>query len=194
MKPSLLKSSFSCAAVLLAVATLATEAVTLPKQFKDITITTGLKRAVAMTFMPDGRLLVIEQVGRVRLIVNDKLVKRTLLDISGEVLSQMEQGLLGIALDPGYPTRPYLYLYYTNRSPNRNYLVRYTLTGDIAVPDSMNLFVDKKSRVFLLTDIPNKRPFHNGGAVRPGGDNTLYLSLGDDSESAPLRIEKVFRE
>ena len=91
---------------------------TLPTGFTESNVVTGLTSPIGMAFLPDGRILVIEQAGRGRLVVNNFLRTAPLLDITADVLDGGEQGLLGLAIDPDYPTRPYVYLYYNNTTPN----------------------------------------------------------------------------
>ena len=86
-----------------------------------------------------------------------------MLDITVDVLDGGEQGLLGLAIDPDYPARPYVYLYYNNTTPNLQYVVRYTVTGTLTGSSSTDLNLDAASRVYLLNDIPNNAANHNGG-------------------------------
>jgi glucose/arabinose dehydrogenase len=155
----------------------------LPDGFHETVVVSNLDSPVGLEFLPDGRLLVIEQGGKVRLVVNGALRKAPLLDISDQIISSGEQGLLGIAADPGFPIRPYIYLYYTNKKPNRQYVVRYTMKGKLGSAFSNDLKMDKSSVLFLLDDIPNRATNHNGGTLRFGPDKTLFISIGDDAEA-----------
>jgi len=156
---------------------------TLPTGFTESNVVTGLTSPIGMAFLPDGRIIVIEQAGRVRLVVNGVLRTAPMLDITAEVLYGGEQGLLGLAVDPDYPTRPYVYIYYNNASPNLQYVVRYTATGTLNNSSSTDLNLDAASRVYLLNDIPNNATNHNGGTLRFGTDKMLYISMGDDANS-----------
>lgn len=155
-------------------------AATLPAGFSETTVVSGLSYPLALAFLPDGRMLVTEQAGRVRLIVNGALQSTPLLDITGDVRGDGEMGLLGMAVDPDFPTRPYIYLYYTNDSPAAQYAVRVTLAGDLSDGASTNLTIDVAERVYLLNDIPHVNSNHNGGTMRFGPDGMLYISIGDD--------------
>lgn len=156
---------------------------TLPPGFKEETLISGMSYPVGLAFLPDGRMLIIEQAGRVRLSVNGVLRTTPMLDITADVLDGGEQGLLGIAVDPDYPSRPYVYLYYTNTTPNLQYVVRYTVTGTLSDPGGTDINLDTNSRIYLLNDIPNSASNHNGGTVRFGPDKTLYISIGDDADA-----------
>jgi glucose/arabinose dehydrogenase len=90
-----------------------------------------------------------------------------------------EEGLLGVAVDPDWPTRPYLYFYY-NQISNNCYLTRYEVTGDLTNPTSTNLALTNP--YFVLTDIQDVTDSHQGGSLRFGPDGMLYLGIGDDTD------------
>ena len=166
---------------------------TLPTGFTESNVVTGLTSPIGMAFLPDGRILVIEQAGRARLVVNGVLRTAPMLDITADVLDGGEQGLLGLAIDPDYPTRPYAYLYYNNTTPNLQYVVRYTVTGTLNNSSSTDLNLDAASRVYLLNDIPNNATNHNGGTLRFGTDKRLYISMGDDANSCDAQNRTLLK-
>src|SRR5207244_7607040 len=65
---------------------------------------TGLRDPLFLTHAGDGsgRLFVVEQPGRIRVIQNGRLLEVPFLDISGRVRAGGEQGLLGLAFHPAY--------------------------------------------------------------------------------------------
>src|SRR5512134_197859 len=72
----------------------------------------GLSAPLGVTHAGDntGKLYVVEQAGRIRLIDNGTLLAAPFLDISARVISGGEQGLLGLAFPPGYAPKRYLYV------------------------------------------------------------------------------------
>ncbi|HUK63710.1 MAG TPA: PQQ-dependent sugar dehydrogenase, partial [Dongiaceae bacterium] len=98
------------------------------------------------------------------------------------------RGLLGIAVDPGWPARPYVYVHCTDgRSGNHVAVSRFTLTGDLAGSGNGLLTFDPATRYDLRADFPDNASNHNGGTARFGPDGKLYVSLGDDATGCPAQ-------
>ncbi len=154
-----------------------------PAGFVEETMAEGLDQPVGMAFLPDGRLLVVEQnTGRVRMIQDGGVARvDPVLTVGDLNLSFVEQGLLGIAVDPGWPSRPYLYLHYDHGPTEKIRISRFEVAGDLADPTGDSLVADPASRYDLLTDIPDAAGNHNGGTLRFGSDGMLYVSLGEDA-------------
>lgn len=166
--------------VLLASLGLSREATSaLPTDFEDHLVVYGLTFPSGFAFLPDGRILIIEQrTGRVRLAVGSVAdTTLTIPDVNGV---QSERGLLGIAVDPDWPVRPYVYFYYNQTPSLKCRIVMYTAAGDLTNPASSNLTL--ASPYAILTDIPDADPSHNGGTLRFGPDKHLYASLGEDGD------------
>jgi glucose/arabinose dehydrogenase len=139
---------------------------------------TGLAQPVDIESAADGsgRLFVIEKAGRILILDKGKVVKKPFLDIQSRVVSfASEQGLLGLAFDPGYTQNGYFYVNYID-SGGSTVIARYQVSADD--PD----VADPVSEVILLQQ---EQPFlnHNGGAVTFGPDGFLYLGLGDGGDA-----------
>ncbi len=152
-----------------------------PTGFTDQLIVQGLRRPVGMTFLPDGRLLFIEQkTKRIRMIVGGNLAATDPIGTIDSVeTTGPEQGLLGIAVDPGWPAHPYIYVYYDALGKFIR-ISRLVAVGDLSSSSSGNLMIDPASRYDLLRDIPDQLINHNAGTLRFGTDGMLYASLGED--------------
>jgi glucose/arabinose dehydrogenase len=156
----------------------AAQSATLPSGFAETRVATGLASPTAMSFAPDGRLFVCEQGGRLRVIKNGALLSQPFLSVS--VNSSGERGLLGVAFDPNFATNGFVYVYYTTSgSPIHNRVSRFTASA--SNPD----VVAAGSEVQLL-NLPNlsSATNHNGGAIHFGTDGKLYISVGDNANSA----------
>src|SRR4051794_24481409 len=84
---------------------------TVPPSFTDTLVAT-VASPTAMAFLPDGRLLVTTQPGRLRVVKNGALLSTAALDLSGRLCSNSERGLLGVAVDPQYASNHFIYVYY----------------------------------------------------------------------------------
>ncbi|MET0285113.1 MAG: PQQ-dependent sugar dehydrogenase [Polyangiales bacterium] len=85
--------------------------------FELVTVAEGLDQGTGFAFAPPNRIYVVEKRGVVRVIKDGRLLPRPFLDISAEVNSAQDRGMLGIAVDPAFPARPYLYIVYTVDPP-----------------------------------------------------------------------------
>jgi len=140
--------------------------------FPSLTFT----RPVLLTHAGDGsgRVFVVEQAGRIRVLDNDEGVTSfvTFLDITSSVSdSGNEEGLLGLAFAPDYETSGEVYVHYSVANPRRSRISRFGLSED---PDQ----ADEASEEVVL-EVPQPFANHNGGAVEFGPDGYLYIALGD---------------
>jgi len=128
----------------------------------------------AIETLPDGRVVVLEQDGRVRLIVDGALRPAPALAL-GVCANAPERGLLGFTSDPDLVANGRVYLYYTRFAPGSpggcvNRVSRFTMAGDV---------IDASSEVVLLDGISSVNGNHNGGDLDIGRDGHLYVSTGD---------------
>jgi glucose/arabinose dehydrogenase len=145
-------------------------AMALPPDFSDALVA-SVGSPTALAFTPDGRMLITTQTGVLR-VYEGTLLTTTALDISSRVCTESERGLLGVAVDPGFTSNGFLYLYYTTDDPGDcvNRLSRFTMSGNTVSPASESI---------LLDNIPSQGGSHNGGDVYVGNDGNLYVAVGD---------------
>jgi glucose/arabinose dehydrogenase len=156
------------------------------------TVVTGLEVPWDVAFAPNGDLFVTERVGRIRRMGADGLA--TVLEPDDAIRAEAapaepddrphwetwwlpggEGGVLGVAPHPAYPDPAWLYVYYTattDRGPE-NRVVRYDL--DAAAPAA--------TATPIVTGIPADA-VHNGGRLRWGPDNYLWVTTGDAGRPA----------
>lgn len=166
-------------------------AVQVPSGFTDETLVSGLDAPTGFAFLPDGRVLVVEQnTGKVRLIVGNHIAATDPVFTRTGISTGGERGLLGIAVDPRWPTFPWVYLIDTRAVGNEE-VIRYVASGDLSNPAGENLTLS--SGLPLIDDIADSAPNHNAGCLRFGGDGCLYVSLGDDAVSCDAADSTTLR-
>jgi glucose/arabinose dehydrogenase len=150
-------------------------------QDKNLTLAPAVKGLKDPTYVagpPDGskRLFILEREGRVRIADADGQLRPTpFLDVSQDTSTGVEEGLVGLAFDPGFAQNGYVYVDRTAADVSVQ-VVRYTATRDH--PDQ----VDPATAQTVIS-IPKKSKFHNGGMLAFGPDGYLYISVGDDESS-----------
>ena len=130
----------------------------------------------AATLLPDGRILVAEKSGRLRVVRNGQLLPSPFVQLP--VLDGGERGLLGVAVHPSFAANGFVYLYYTTAAGGaaHNRISRFTATGDVAAAGSEVILAELPA----LSDASK----HNGGAMHFGPDGKLYVAVGDDGNAA----------
>ena len=126
-----------------------------------------LSEPVDLTYRAgDPALYVVSRGGFIVAMRHDALDDTKLLDISGDITSGGEQGLLGLAFSAD---GAHAYVDYTNRGGDTE-ITEYAVGAD-------GVFDPGSKRLLLKIDQPY--PNHNGGQVRIGPDGYLYIGMGD---------------
>ena len=143
-----------------------------PPQLTIEPLVDGFRDPVDIAWRPDdpSTLFVVEQVGRVRIVRDGRLVERPFLDVSGLVRVGGEQGLLGLAFLPSGEAGRF-FVYYTDRNGHQIVASYDTDPGDadVAAPATATTWLD------MADQFGN----HNGGALAFGPDGNLYIGTGD---------------
>ena len=171
--------------VLLAAAALFIDAAPVAAQLRAEVYASGFTAPVA--FVPDPVnaqiQYVVEQGGRIRVTSSPNFLpfgqrlNLVFLDLSTEVSTGSEQGLLGLAFAPDYATSGRFYVNFTN-------LAGHTVIARFRVSTNTQYSADPASRFDLLWPGGQRfiaQPYanHNGGNLVFGPDGYLYVGLGD---------------
>jgi glucose/arabinose dehydrogenase len=151
---------------------------TLPAGFRERTIA-ELQQPTDLVFLPDGRILVTQLTGEIRLIKNGVPQYGAVAGLA--VTSVDEAGLLGIAISPSFATDGFVYVYYVTSADSyqppdhpfagpKSRVSRFHMNGDS---------IDLSSETVVLDDIAADGGNHNAGGLRFGPDEKLYISTGD---------------
>ena len=137
-----------------------------PDDIRVETWVSGLTAPWALAFLPDGRALVTERSGTIRLIEQNG---QTRILTRVKVHEDDESGLMGLAVHPKFSERPFVYAMYTRREGGRieNRVVRFRFRR--------NSLTDARD---IVTGIP-AGDNHNGGRIAFGPDGMLYIGTGD---------------
>lgn len=140
-------------------------------------LATGLEIPWGLAFLPNGNLLVTERPGRLRLVRGGKLVPKPVAAVA--VAPAGEGGLLGIALHPRFSENRLLYLYVTH-SLDENRVERWKLSADESSASFESVVVAGIAA----------GPVHQGGRIRFGPDEMLYVSTGDARSPESSKAEQ----
>jgi glucose/arabinose dehydrogenase len=144
--------------------------------FQNEVLATGFNLPTALKFLPDGRMLVVELPGTIKVLPppyttpNPTPFLDLHLNIGG--YAGVQQGIFDLVLDPDFATNHYYYIFYTNNTPNRDRLSRFTANAalDGTVPGS---------ELILYQDPQDANTEHHGGAVMFGNDGKIYFTTGE---------------
>jgi glucose/arabinose dehydrogenase len=134
----------------------------------------GFDKPIFLTHANDGsgRLYVVEQTGRIRLLANNGSASQNVfIDLSHKLKSSRgEMGLLGLAFHPKYKTNGFFFVNYTSIDM-KDTVARYS-----AFPDKTK---GNPSSEAMILAIPDPASNHNGGMLAFGPDGYLYIGTGD---------------
>jgi glucose/arabinose dehydrogenase len=142
-----------------------------------VTRGSGLESPVLVTHAGDGsgRLFVVEQTGKIRVIKDGVLLSTPFINFSASILTTGEQGLLGLAFHPQFETNGKFYVYMTLRTGN-NAVNEYRAVGSADT-------VDWRTGRRIMTISHPTYTNHNGGNLVFGPDGHLYIGTGDGGGS-----------
>ncbi len=136
-------------------------------------VANGLQNPWSMAFLPDGRMLITERPGRLRIFANGNLQTEPISGLP-PIWQNGQGGLLDVALHPNYTKNGWIYFAYASAVGNvgNTAIARARLQGNQLV-DFERLF-----RGEPLTDLS----YHYGSRIVFDSDNNVYFTIGDRGE------------
>ena len=134
------------------------------------TVAEGLKHPWGMAFLPDGRMLVTERIGTLRIVNPDGSISQPLSGVP-EVAARGQGGLLDVALDPEFFSNKLIYLSYAEPGDGGagTAVARGRLAGETL--EDLKVIFQQTPKV--------KGSGHFGSRLTFAPDGTLFVTLGD---------------
>jgi glucose/arabinose dehydrogenase len=134
-----------------------------------VTVAKGFSYPVYVASTPSQpkRIYVVEQIGRIRVVQNGRVLATPFLDIRSLTDADGERGLLSMAFHPRYASNGLFYVNYTDGS------------GDTRVVEYRARPGRSPARVRVILSVDQPYGNHNGGQLQFGPDGYLYVGMGD---------------
>jgi glucose/arabinose dehydrogenase len=179
----------------------------LRRGFVQEVLVSGLKFPTAFTRLPDGRLLVAEKSGIVKVVHPGGGEPRMVLDLRRVVNDWSYRGLLDIKASPDFRRTGHVYLLYSHEHEKGDQdgdgirtarVTRVAMTGNSVSRQSEEVIVGSISEGSCNDHPPGSDCLpldnaHSGGALRFAPDGNLFISTGDGSGDDKTYIENSLR-
>ncbi len=141
-------------------------------RFQKLELVSNLNEPLELQVLPDGNVLFIERTGALKLFDTNENKVRVLANVP--VFHDLEDGLLGLVLDPDFARNRFIYLFYSPVGEKEVQRVSRFFLGT----DELDLKSEK-----ILLEIPTQRQecCHSAGSLAFGPDKNLYIAVGDNT-------------
>jgi glucose/arabinose dehydrogenase len=141
--------------------------------FRVETVAKGLETPWALAFLPDGRLLVTERPGRLRIIEKDKLLPDAVRGTPA-VWARQDGGLFDLEVHPQYSRNGWIYLSYAEPGPTNT-----SMTAIVRGRIKANRWVDQQFLFHASADLYTTSNIHYGSRFVFDKQGHLFYSIGD---------------
>jgi len=145
------------------------------------TVAGGLVRPWSLAFLPDGRMLVTERPGRMRIVTRGGELSRPILGVPN-VYDQSQAGLMDVLLDRDFQHSRMLFFCYAEPADGG---------GRIAVAHARLAEDNRTTRLAAVTTIfrqrgPVSRGLNIGCRMVQANDGNLFVTLGDQFSASAM--------
>ncbi len=146
--------------------------------FRLETVVEGVETPWSVAFLPDGRMLVTEKVGRLRIVEQGKLLPAPVAGVP-EVLPKGQGGLLDVAVHPDYAQNGWIYLSYSDPGPEGS-----AMTAIVRGKLKDNTLVEQQTIYKAPVELYRTGPVHFGSRFVFDGKGHLFFSIGERGQGA----------
>jgi glucose/arabinose dehydrogenase len=153
----------------------------LSQQYMLETVVSGLSIPVAFVFMPNNNVIITQKAGLSKIYTLNNVFVSNFWNFTDSTESNGERGLLGVCIDPNFSVNKYVYFFYVH-PPNKYRIVRLTENNNLGI----NPYI-------VFSDSSYTNSIHFSGNLRFGRDNKLYVTIGDNGNSANAQSLTTFK-
>ena len=158
--------------------------VTTAEYFDQSVLADNIEGCMAIDVASDGRVFYAEKKGKINLWNPQSQSSKRILDWSNtgpdhKVFSPFENGIFGMALAPGFPQVPYIYIHYsfTGTNPWGPGTGQQRVSRLVVIGDSIDA---SSEEVLLEYDFDRDAQIHSGGCLAFDLDGNLFIAAGDN--------------
>jgi len=151
-------------------------------RFTKVVLTQGMDEPMEIAFLPDGKILIIERKGAVKLFDENRPeevkhiatipVNTKYKNKEGHV-REAEEGLMGVVAHPDFQKNNWIFLYYADPDEPKHILARWELRD--------NKLVEASKAIVLEVETQREECCHTGGGMTFDKAGNLYLTVGNNT-------------
>ena len=145
------------------------------------TLTDKLKSPWSFAFLPDGKILITEKPGAMRVLDTNGALSEPVSNVPA-VSATGQVGLLDLALDPAFSTNHRIFVSYSEAVGDSDSRI---VVARARFDEAANTLRDVSVIFGATPALPKKQSANQGGRIAIGGDGNLFVTIGDRSGSPP---------
>ena len=149
-----------------------------------VTVAKGLAEPWSLAWLPDGRMLVTEKAGQMRIVAKNGKLSKPLKGVP-KVAASGQGGLLDVILDPRFASNKKIYFSYSERGSGGQ--------GTAVATAKLDGLALKDKKVLFRQTPKSSGGRHYGSRLVIAGDGTLFVTLGDRGERDRVQNKKINR-